>query len=295
MSKYDELVRKLKEIFQIDKPELDFGIYRILNARAAEINDYLENRLKIKIHDLLLSAETANFDQIQKELEDAEKNASNLGISLDTVPKVQELRKKIENVNVRSTEYENAVFSHLLNFFSRYYDSGDFISKRRYKGNTYSIPYAGEEVLLHWANKDQYYIKSGEKFSNYAFKLDDGRRVSFRLTSADIAKDNCKDNGKERGFALIEPQNRRVTGNNEDDYEETLLPVEEVDDELILRFEYKEMPKGSKQEELIDIAVKTVLNQPFVIANWSDLTTKEPTEKNPSRTLLEKNLTDYTA
>lgn len=62
MSKYDELIKKLKEIFQIDKPELDFGIYRILNSRAAEINDYLENRLKIKIHDLLLSAGTANFD-----------------------------------------------------------------------------------------------------------------------------------------------------------------------------------------------------------------------------------------
>jgi adenine-specific DNA-methyltransferase len=31
MSKYDDLVRKLKEIFQIDRPELDFGVYRILN------------------------------------------------------------------------------------------------------------------------------------------------------------------------------------------------------------------------------------------------------------------------
>ena len=42
MSKYDDLVRKLKEIFQIDRPELDFGIYRILNTRVNEINDYLE-------------------------------------------------------------------------------------------------------------------------------------------------------------------------------------------------------------------------------------------------------------
>ena len=40
MSKYDDLVKKLKEIFQIDRPELDFGVYRILNARVAEINDY---------------------------------------------------------------------------------------------------------------------------------------------------------------------------------------------------------------------------------------------------------------
>lgn len=46
--------------------------------------------------------------------------------------------------------------------------------------------------MLHWANKDQYYIKSGENFANYAFKLDDGRKVSFKLLSADTAKDNRK-------------------------------------------------------------------------------------------------------
>ncbi len=53
MSKYNELVKKLKEIFQIDRPELDFGIYRILNARADEINDYLDNKLKAKIQSAL--------------------------------------------------------------------------------------------------------------------------------------------------------------------------------------------------------------------------------------------------
>jgi adenine-specific DNA-methyltransferase len=41
MSKYHDLVKKLKEVFQIDKPQLDFGIYRILNSRVDEINDYL--------------------------------------------------------------------------------------------------------------------------------------------------------------------------------------------------------------------------------------------------------------
>lgn len=56
MSKYDDLVRKLKEIFQIDRPELDFGIYRIFNARAAEINHYLEHRLKGCAKALLLLA-----------------------------------------------------------------------------------------------------------------------------------------------------------------------------------------------------------------------------------------------
>ncbi|HAT2040435.1 TPA: site-specific DNA-methyltransferase [Legionella pneumophila] len=293
MSKYDELVRKLKEIFQIDKPELDFGIYRILNARADEINDYLENRLKIKIHDLLVSAGTANFDQIQKELQEAEKNAFNLGVSPDSVPKVQELRRKIEDVNISSAEYENSVFSHLLNFFSRYYDSGDFISKRRYKGNTYSIPYAGEEVLLHWANKDQYYIKSSENFSNYTFRLDDGRRVSFHLMAADTAKDNCKDNTKERCFALIEPQTSSPNDNNDCEDKETILPIEEFENELVLRFEYKIMPKGTTQEDLLIKAIEIIQDEPFVKKNWKALNTLTPTEKNQQRTLLEKNIYDY--
>ena len=39
MSNFDTLVAKLREIFQIDRPDLDFGVYRILNARAGEIED----------------------------------------------------------------------------------------------------------------------------------------------------------------------------------------------------------------------------------------------------------------
>ena len=50
------------------------------------------------------------------------------------------------------TALENEVFSHLYNFFRRYYDEGDFISLRRYKEGVYAIPYEGEEVKLHWAN-----------------------------------------------------------------------------------------------------------------------------------------------
>ena len=35
-AKFQELVAKLKEIFQLDKPELDFGIYRIMHMRAKD-------------------------------------------------------------------------------------------------------------------------------------------------------------------------------------------------------------------------------------------------------------------
>ena len=294
MSKYDDLVKKLQEIFQIDRPELDFGVYRILNARVGEINDYLENRLNAKVVESLTSAGNANIEEMKRELIDAEKNASSLGMNPDNVPKVTELKKKIAENSVGTSEYENAVFTHLLTFFSRYYDQGDFISQRRYKGDTYAIPYAGEEVVLHWANKDQYYTKSGENFSNFGFKLDDGRTVRFRLVIADTAKDNRKDNDKERRFVLIEEHTRTHTDDDGEEYEETLFPVTEEQGELVLRFEYKVMPKGSKQDALVLDAVKKVLNHVNVKARWLDLSKREPTEKNPQRTLLEKCLTSYT-
>ena len=241
--KFQELVAKLREIFQIDRPELDFGIYRILNARAGEINDYLQNRLAEKVQQALSAGSAASAQQLQAELQEAEKNAQALGVSPDAVPKVQELRARLKETAAGSSEHENAVFSHLLAFFSRYYEQGDFISQRRYKGDTYAIPYSGEEVMLHWANKDQYYTKSGENFSNYSFKLEDGRTVHFRLAAADTAKDNRKDNDKERRFALVAAKTVTRVDENGDEVEEELVPVEEAsgsdgNPELIIRFEY---------------------------------------------------------
>lgn len=297
--KFQELVAKLREIFQIDRPELDFGIYRILNARAGEINDYLQNRLAEKVQAALSSGNDAQREQVARELKEKEAQYQADGINPDTVPKVQELRQKLAQYSAGASEHENAVFSHLLTFFSRYYEQGDFISQRRYKGDTYAIPYAGEEVMLHWANKDQYYTKSGENFSNYSFKLEDGRTVHFRLAAADTAKDNRKDNDKERRFALVTAKTVTRVDENGDEYEEELVPVEEAsgsdgNQELIIRFEYAAQPKGTKQEALVTKAVETVLADASVKARWLALGNRAPTEKNPQRTLLEKHLTDYT-
>ena len=294
MSKYDDLVRKLKEIFQIDRPELDFGVYRILNTRSAEVNDYLENGLKNKVAQSLAESGAGNLEALQKEL--AEKIAQYRadGMDPETVPKVKELKQKIADLGSGSAEHENAVFTHLLTFFSRYYDKGDFISQRRFKGDTYAIPYGGEEVVMHWANKEQYYTKSGENFSNYGFKLDDGRSVKFKLVAADTAKDNRKDNDKDRLFVLIDSQTRIQVNEDGEEYEVEIAPITEVNGELVLSFDYKAMPKGSKQDALIGKAVDQVLADPIVKSRWAELGRREPTEKNPQRTLLEKCLVSYT-
>lgn len=293
MSKFNELVNKLREIFQIDRPELDFGIYRILNARANEINDYLNNRLKAKVEQALQANNQELKKQVIEEINEKTTQYQKDGLDPNTVPKIIELKNKLAAYE-KASEQENQVFSHLLTFFSRYYDSGDFISQRRFKGNTYAIPYAGEEVMLYWANKDQYYTKSGENFANYRFKLADGRTVFFQLITADTAKDNRKDNNEKRFFVLAE--NRTVTRLDEkgDEYEEEILPVEQKDQELIIRFEYKAFPKTTKQETLISEAKEAILANNIIKSRWLDLTHREPTEKNPQRTLLEKHLTNYT-
>ena len=243
-----QLIAKLQEIFQINQPDLDFGIYRILNSRQTQINEFLQKTLPNKIN----AAFNGNFEQA------------------------------------------NNVYNHLYTFFSRYYDQGDFISQRRYKGDTYAIPYAGEEVMLHWANKDQYYTKSGESFSNYAFTLENGKKVQFRLVEADTAKDNRKDNEQARVFALIEPKIKIETDENGDEIQTDILPFDIQGDLLTLRFEYKAVNKKEKQSDYITQAVEKIQN--FAIPDeFQGIFKAMPTEKNKNRTLLEKYLTDYTA
>ena len=79
MNKFQNLVAKLREIFQIDRPELDFGIYRILGARAGEINDYLQNRLAEKVQAALCAGSAESSKQLQAELQEAEKKCTRLG------------------------------------------------------------------------------------------------------------------------------------------------------------------------------------------------------------------------
>ncbi|MCK4816588.1 site-specific DNA-methyltransferase, partial [bacterium] len=87
-------------------------------------------------------------------------------------------------------------------FFSRYYDDGDFLSKRRYsRREKYAVPYNGEEVYLHWANNDQYYVKTGEYFNDYRFKSPYGISIHFMLVVADVEKDNIK--GDKRFFVPV--------------------------------------------------------------------------------------------
>ncbi|WP_122893472.1 DNA methyltransferase [Arcobacter peruensis] len=269
--KQEKLIKLLEDMFQLNQTDLDFGIYRIMNAKADEIKQFMQKDLIESIKNAFTSN---NNDGLQKELDELISNITNAGMNPDDSPKVKELKEKLSS-STSSQSHENEVYSYLSNFFSRYYKDGDFVSLRRYKKDTYAVPYEGEEVKLHWANSDQYYIKTSEFFRDYTFKIED-KTYHFKIVEADTEKNNNKaSDEKERRFVL--------------DYE---YPVYEEDGELFIRFEYKHIGK-EKQEKLNDKAVEAILKEENLLIE--NLRILSPTTKNKTRTLLAKYLTDYTA
>lgn len=300
--KYPDLVRKLKEIFQIDKPELDFGVYRVLNARRREIENFLDNRLKARVEAALGASASAERDAVAAELRKAEEGARALGVDPASVPKVKELGDRLAALSGAATDAESVVYANLLAFFSRYYEGGDFISQRRYKDGVYAIPYSGEEVKLHWANADQYYTKTGEAFTNYDFPLDGGLRVRFRLVSANTAKDNAKDNDAVRRFKLWVPADTPAFDPDDEEEAERIKAqypadfIEERDGELWIYFQYLKFPKSQKQKELLDTAeeeIKGKLSGAAEWTRWAALFGKA--SKDDKRSLLRKHLESYAA
>lgn len=276
MNNYDKLQAVLREIFEIDKADLDFGIYRIMNQKRADINKFIEVQLPKDIKEILSKTQSTDGVQLQQELDKVGKGLDDAGVVRENSPKYLELKKALESsVDVSAMEQE--IFSHLSSFFKRYYNEGDFISQRRYKKDVYAIPYEGEEVKLHWANADQYYIKTSEYLKDYAFVLPNGKKVTFQLKEASTEQNNNKTQGDgERRFAIYEEMPIEVDGNN-----------------LYINFTYELHKKSVKQDDLIKKAFIIISSN--IPVTFADICAagSAPTEKNKSRTLLEKRLNDY--
>ena len=269
--KYEKLKVLLTELFQLDQPDLDFGIYRIMHAKSAEVTQFLDK-------DLLPQAQAA-FDkykiddkvEVEKELAKVIAGIDAAGMDPAQSPKVKELRSRLKSDAVDIGALESEVYDHLFSFFRRYYSEGDFLARRVYKPGIYAIPYEGEEVMLHWANKDQYYIKTSEYLRDYAFRLqpDDDKkpmRVHFRLAdAAEGEHGNVKAaEGKDRVFILAAPGESGRDFFAEENGEQGM--------ELVIRFEYRpatltdwsEDDRGGKskppvQKDMLALAARRVL------------------------------------
>jgi len=233
-----EKVKKLlRELFQFDTQDLDFGIYRIMNFKRDAIERFIEK-------DLLEAAEAEFREYARVGLDDLQRDVERLKVEINRdfgagtideqgrvvrhrdAPKVQQYLsklKELESAQITQAQIDD-VFNHIYEFFSRYYDKGDFLSKRRYGGREkYYVPYNGEETLLHWATADQYYVKTGEYFKRYSFKAG-GWRVNFVLKEAEVDPNSVK--GGSRYFLL-----------NERD----IFRLDEANGEVDIHFVYREL------------------------------------------------------
>jgi adenine-specific DNA-methyltransferase len=160
----------LRELFLFDCADLDFGIYRIINHKRAVIERFIREDLPNSVAEELKRDALGAQAQAAQALEDARKKVVET-LGRDALDAEGNLLKYHETQvgkayleaqqrarGSRAGEaLEADIYNHLYTFFSRYWQDGDFISKRRYsRKERYAIPYNGEEVYLYWANHDQY-------------------------------------------------------------------------------------------------------------------------------------------
>ena len=297
LQKLQNLLRKL---FRADNAELDFGIYRIIKHRRKEVEDFLANELPdIVDKELDANAEIeSNREEIENLAQDIRQTLGDNIMDADgnlinetyrETPLVQKYLKAQEQIGSPQTrdQREDVVYNHLYTFFSRYYDNGDFIPRRRYsQKERYAVPYNGEEVYLHWANRDQYYVKSGEHFSDYRFKTHD-ITVIFDLRDVDIEKDNVK--GAKRFFIPLSAETEYNSDN----------------DEVCIPFEYRPLTDEEKktysgqkqQDKIIDAAELEILNRLTdhynVLSAFEHQIDEVTTLKKHLRTYTRRNTADF--
>lgn len=275
----ERLIALLRTIFQFENEDLDFGIYKILNHKKKEIESFIQKDLIEEIKKQLQLVSSEEQKKRTEELEQLKQKLIDLGIDdYESNPKYQEKKKQLENIKV-SQELQKEIYNHIYAFFSRYYDKGDFISKRKYgKTNKYALPYNGEETLLHWANNDQYYIKTTESFKRYDFKTP-RLTVSFRIVQAEEEKANVKSEDK-KFFITSEEKTF--------DYENKTLNIY-FDFRMLTAAESKKYPRPT-QEQINQDNINTITKALGRDEKAADLFKIDATGK----TLIDKQLNKYT-
>lgn len=149
MSTPDSLARftdTLCTLFQFDVADLDFGVYRILNEKRDDIERFIERDLVVGVREELRAYEEGQIEAAREAVKEARQTVLQT-LSEDAIlpdgsikEAYRELkaaqdyikaRKRLETAEL-SEDTERRIYDDLARFFNRYYDGGDFITKRRF-------------------------------------------------------------------------------------------------------------------------------------------------------------------
>jgi len=321
------LIGLLKELFQLDQPDLDFGFYKIMHAKADQVSNFLETDLLQIIQDAFGKADAEKLAEAQSAYQAAKQKAVEYGAAdPDATEPVKKAKTTLEAVRNAET-HEGDVYDHLYRFFERYYDAGDFMSRRYFARETggkaapYAVPYDGREVYLHWANRDQYYIKTSEYLSNFAF---DAAKSPDLPTALAKMMENKSLPVLCRVVAASEGEHSNVKSTEQTERffvvhtaEPVLIePNETGANQLVLQFEYKPLPgkkyslSADREKELkskygarnkgdlplLDMTDLYMAAIPAAASAYLDVFASPlPTDAVKNRTLLTKYLRQFTA
>ena len=106
--RYEKLKTLLKELFQLDQPDLDFGLYRIMHAKSGEVTAFLDNDLLPQVKQAFSLYQPADKAALEAELNQLASSVQAAGMNPDDSPKVRELRQKIASsaVDIAALEAE---------------------------------------------------------------------------------------------------------------------------------------------------------------------------------------------
>ena len=117
--KFERLKALLREMFQLDRGDLDFGLYRIMNMKAAEVTAFLDDDLLPQVRSVLQSAHGDDSRAPGREVVSLADAPRALTEAPDRSSMVAEMRTRIAETGTDG-DAEAEVYNRLADFFSRY-------------------------------------------------------------------------------------------------------------------------------------------------------------------------------
>ena len=226
----------LREMFQFDHNELDFGLFKVLRLKRSYIEQFISGTgaqdLKRIVEQELSAIRGADDADERQWLANRcdhlgpkpRKAWANLHENLQAPQLHQALRHAVEQAEeedalqntldrldrwLQSQQHstghlEAQLYNYLLNFFELYYQNGDFGYNSRASAAfrvPYEADYDGADTLFHYKHKDCYYIKTANSFPEVRLDVQ-GKKVVFRMQAGGDDETAAQNNNKDADIKL---------------------------------------------------------------------------------------------
>ena len=107
---FKRLVGLLEELFQLDQPDLDFGLYRVMHAKSTEVSQFLDKDLLPQVQAAFGQYKTADKAEMEKDLAKVIAGIEAAGMDPAQSPKVADLRARLKSDAVDVGALESEVY-----------------------------------------------------------------------------------------------------------------------------------------------------------------------------------------